>query len=80
MPRETFIMPEDLKVGDTFRLTGTAEDPEEAADTRHFTVRELHPQFSGSILTRLGVVVEVDSVLRRLAIGPWVPLIRVEAS
>lgn len=77
-------MPEDLKVGDTFRLTGHAEDPEEAADTRHFIVRKLCPQYVSvggtPILSFLHMVVDAQGKTLPLGIGAWVPLVRVEAS
>ena len=82
----TRIMPADLKVGDFFRLTGTADDPEEAADTSTYEVVDLDFRFMEvmgkqvlvgcTILTRRSP----EESLFEMGVGPWVPLLRVEPS
>lgn len=80
--REERIMPADLEVGDLFRLTGTADDPEEAADDGTYEVVGLDRR-----TTTIGertILVGLTTLVRRnggepveMGIGPWVPLIRI---
>lgn len=80
---ETRIMPDDLKIGDRYRLTGDACNPEEAADKRIFEVIDLDRRvatFEGKeVLVGLSALVRCEpkpAPLRIVHIGPWVPLIR----
>lgn len=76
------IMPEDLVVGVSFRLTGDAEDPNEAADTNLYEVMSLDAKYSDGpgrpILVGLVALVRIgEGAPFPMRIGPWVPLLLV---
>lgn len=80
--REERIKPDALRVGDRFRLTGEAHDPEEAADKSTYDVVDLDRRTmtlgGRAILVGLTALVRVDGGEPvPMGIGPWVPLVRI---
>lgn len=81
----TTIKPEDLQVGHFFRLTGTADDPEEAADTNTYEVVDLDMRWTE--MAGRKILIGCTVLTRRspeeapfpMGIGPWVPLFQVGA-
>lgn len=79
----TRIMPENLQIGYFFRLTGTANDPAEAADSSIYEVLDLDMKWVE--MADRKILIGCTVLTRRnpeetpfpMGIGPWVPLFQV---